>query len=322
MTGLDESIIAQAANWHIASESDAMDWDGFTTWLEADQRHRAAYDEIALADALLTDHRAALTATADDEPDNDAGHAHDARATRRPRVPVWTRWAGIAAAASLAALFLVPGYLKPAQTEYATGATSRSIALADGSTILLAPRSRLTVKGSASDHLILEGGAWFDIAHRPGRSLTIDAGAARISDIGTRFDVQNAGGDVRVAVAQGKVQVAANGLSLPIALTAGKRLLFDADAARATIAPVSPDDAGGWRRGRLSYASAPLPLVAGDLARYAGVGIKVPASLADRQFSGTLVIGDGDRAARDLSQVMQLSLVRDGGGYRLVERSR
>ncbi|HTN13263.1 MAG TPA: hypothetical protein VL094_00500 [Sphingomonadaceae bacterium] len=41
-----------------------------------------------------------------------------------------------------------------------------------------------------------------------------------------------------------------------------------------------------------------------------------------RRFTGTLVIGDGKAALRDLSQLMDLELGRSGDGYRLEPRER
>ena len=52
----DEARIEEeAAAWQVASVNDDMDWDGFTRWLEADPRHRRAFDEAALADTLVDD---------------------------------------------------------------------------------------------------------------------------------------------------------------------------------------------------------------------------------------------------------------------------
>jgi len=315
MTRIDDTILSQAAEWHAASDSDAMDWTGFTAWLEADPRHRQAYDEIALADSLLADHRDTLQAApAQDLPAQEPMAAYSARSS-------WMRWTGVAIAASLAALLALPNFLPASPDVYETAAASRRIALEDGSSVLLAPHSRLTVEGEHQERLALAGGAWFDIVHDPDRRMTIAAGDVRISDIGTSFDVQNDRGQVRVEVADGKVEVASSALAGPIRLAAGKGLLYDGAAGTASVSEIPREDAGDWRKGRLTYDFVPLPLVAADLGRYAGLSVTVPDSLSNRRFSGTLVIGDGEAAVRDLSQVMELSLQRNAGGYRLGERS-
>jgi transmembrane sensor len=48
-----DRIYEEAAGWLVRQQDDAMDWEGFTLWLEADPRHRAAYDDLALLDADL-----------------------------------------------------------------------------------------------------------------------------------------------------------------------------------------------------------------------------------------------------------------------------
>lgn len=315
MNGEEKEIVAEAAAWHAASATDDMDWDGFTAWLEADPRHRECYDQVALADDLLDEHREALVA-ATEEP-----IVAEPPAVRSVLFG-WKRWAGIAIAASLLVVLAVPQFLKTPSETYVTDAVSRNIALTDGSSVLLAPHSRLTVEGDRQEQMALNGGAWFDIRHDPSRSLAIRAGDVVVSDIGTQFDIQADGDHVRVQVGEGQVKVASQALSQPIHLTQGRGLLYDGKAGTALVSSVSANAVGEWRSGRLSYASTPLSLVAADLSRYAGVTIDVADMLRNKLFSGTLVIGDGEGAIRDLSQVMDLELSGSAGNYRLDERKR
>ncbi len=309
-----ESIFAQAAEWHAVAADDAMDWTGFTAWLEQDPRHRTAYDEVALTDTLLDEHRETLRVASQVEPAEETEPV-----VLRPAVRGWTRWAGMAIAASLVALVALPQFIVPAPVAYRTGATARTIALQDGSSVTLAPHSRLTISGSDQDQMALTGGGWFAIRHDPSRALSITAGDVEIRDIGTSFDVQANNGLVRIEVGEGVVTVASQALAEPIRLPHGQGLLFNRKAGTAQIAPLSPDNIGEWRSGRLSFDSAPLALVAEDLGRYAGVRVTMPDTLRDRQFSGTLVIGDGKAALRDLSQLMGLELGSSAGAYRLGE---
>lgn len=308
---LDDPILSEAVRWHLAEAGDAMDWEGFTRWLEADPHHREAYDQVALTALALDDHRAALA-----EPEAIA------EPPARPAFGRRLRWGGAAIAATLAAALVIPQVTTPAAQVYETAGTARRIVLDDGSAIVLAPRSRLSVGGRAQDKLALSGGALFDVRHDPDRTMAITAGEVSISDIGTRFDVQAQDRRVRVAVVEGKVQVSADALDAPIRLAAGKGLDFDGEAGRAVVAAVRTQDVGAWQQGRLSYEGAPLALVAADLRRYAGVVVEVPASLRNRRFSGTLVIDDGDAALRDLAQLMGLRLGGRAGAWRLEQPAR
>jgi len=311
MNGDERTIEQQAAAWHVASAYDDMDWAGFTRWLEADPRHRAAFDQVALADALLDDHREALA-----EPTAPGAEAVDNVVALRPRRR-WPLWLGAGLAASLAALVFAGQVIPPPSETVVSGDDALTVALGDESTATLAPRSRLTIGGRDATRLALEGGAYFDIKHDPSRNLRITAGGLTVSDIGTRFDIRQGASHVLLEVADGEVAVRSESLAEPLRLKAGRRLQFDAAAARATVSTMDQATVGEWRAGRLSYESAPLQLVASDLARYAGVRVVMPRDLAQRRFSGTLFIGDGDTAIRDLAQLMALELHRDGDAYRL-----
>ena len=294
--------------WHLASLRDDMDWDGFTAWLEADARHRESFDEIALADDLAARHGPSLA----DEFAEEGEEVQEP--SRRPRWPVW---ASGALAASLVALVAVPQLSKPDPVTYTVGAASRTIALDDGSSVIVAPGSILTVSGRHQERLALQGGAYFDIRHDPARSMVIQAGGIEVTDIGTRFDVQVVGQSARVEVAEGRVQVRGAALAAPIELGAGKRFSFDPRREIATVALVAGENVGEWRKGRLTYESVPLALVAADLARYARLRLDITPAIENRRFSGTLSVGNGDTAVRDLAQLMGLVLVHDGDTYRL-----
>jgi len=306
MTGADDRIFEQAADWHVASERDDMDWDRFARWLEADPRHRIAYEETALADAALDDHPV-LRSLAD---------ASEATIKRKISL-AWPAWAGGALAASLVAALLLPQIAAPNAQIFASDNAPRTIALQDGSQVVLGPQSKLTIAGARNDKLALEGGAYFAIRHDPDRVLTIRAGGLEIRDIGTRLEVQANGDAVRVEVSEGQVELRGGALGRPVELPAGRRILFDPAHRLATIASVSPRDVGEWREGRLTYDAAPLSLVVADLARYGRVSVVVLPPLAGRRFSGTLSIRDGDSAVRDLAQLMGLELSRERGAYRL-----
>lgn len=314
----DEAIMIEAMRWHEAEQDADMDWTGFTAWLEADPRHVAAYDAVALGQALLSEHRHALQNDPAAAPANDNRAESPTVALAAPRR--WKRWAGAAIAASLAAAVILPQVIAPAPLTYATGATSQTIALEDGSRVVLAPHSTLAVAGRDQDRITLGGGAWFDIRHDPSRNLEVTAGDLRIADIGTRFDVQEGAGQVRVKVAQGVVTVTSDALGRPIRLSQGRGLAYDGKAGTATVKAVDDATIGEWRAGRLSFDTEPLELVVADISRYAGIKVTVAPTLRNRPFTGTLVFGDGEAALRDLCKFMDIDLRRSADGFVLDER--
>ena len=317
MSIAEDDILAKALDWHLACSNPDMDWAAFTVWLEADNRHRDAFDQIALTDGLLQDHGADLAplftpVDANEEPADD--HVPNRRG--------WKIWSGAAIAASLAAVLIAQQVDFSGPTIYATGAKGRTITLEDGSQIQLAPQSKMEISGRHGQKILLDGGAWFEIRHDPQRQLSVQAGGISITDIGTKFDVQSAAGQVRVEVGQGQLSVTGDTLSKPIHLAGGQGLTFDPQGGTAEVEKLPIDQVGEWRSGRLSFEAAPLTLVAADLNRYAGVEVTVAHNLSDRHFTGTLVIGDGEAALRDLSQLMGIELDRSGRVYRLESASR
>jgi transmembrane sensor len=77
---------------------------------------------------------------------------------------------------------------------------------------------------------------------------------------------------------------------------------------------------GAWQDGRLTYDNSSLALVAADLSRYAGVKVDVPANLRSRRFSGTLIVDDGEKALRDLVELMDLRVGGHAGAWRIEQR--
>jgi len=309
------TLFEQAAAWHIASANDDMDWDGFMAWLEADPRHRDAYDEIALSDAWLDDHVDGLDeAVVATETTPDV-------LQQRPWRRGWMAWGAAAAAAGLVVTITGLSLRGEAAAVYATDGAARQIALSDGSRIELAPHSRLVVE-SGERNLSLDGGAYFVIRHDPDRIMKITAGPIQISDIGTEFDVQSAQQDVRVEVSVGRVQITSEQFARPVELAKGTALMLDKTKAKAEVREANVNDMGAWRTGRLTFSDAPLSLVAVDLKRYTGLEVTVADELQGHRFSGTLAVNDGQKALADLAQIMGLAIHRHGDGYRLVAAAR
>lgn len=308
-----DRITEEAAGWLVRQQGDAMDWQGFTAWLEADPRHRPAYDELALLDDDLSVHSARV---ADAMPLHEP--ANDAEPIRWRR---WAGWGGGALAASLAfGLVLQPtAPVAPVQVYGSTASKSAEFTLDDGTKIVLAPASRLTVNGS---ELALQGTGFFDVPHRPGRTLTVAAGDLKVTDIGTKFSIGNEPEGVSVDVAEGALSVTSSRLASPIALKEGHGIRLDMARGTVRLATVDPDRVAGWRTGRLQFDSVPLALVAKDISRYSGQKVTVDPAIADQPFSGVISIKDGQSPARTLAQILALDAKPADGGLHLEPRRR
>lgn len=310
---MTDRIMDEALAWHSAQQSDDCDWDAFALWLEADPRHRACYDDVALIDRAVEDHRPVLQSVLTPPAPVEAPRMRHRRGI----------WAMGGLAASLALAFglstFTPG--RDAAVDYRTGPNeSREIALADGSRIHLAAASHLQVAGDRQDRLTIEGSAYFDIRHDPARSMVIQAGDQQVSDIGTRFDILTMGRAARIAVAQGVVSVSSPSLASAITLGQGRQLIVNPVDGDAEVQTVQAANVGAWRQGRLAWDNMPLPLVAADISRYARRLVAVSPDIAGRRFSGVLVVGDGTALVGDVARLMDLKVADQGSSLLLTGR--
>ncbi|KAF1048781.1 sigma-70 family RNA polymerase sigma factor [Xylophilus sp.] len=138
---------------------------------------------------------------------------------------------------------------------------------------------------AARRHVRLQrGAAFFEVAHDAARPFVVDAGAVRVTVLGTRFsvDLQDAGGAVEVGVESGRVRVepAADGGSWqPLLLAAGDVVrLAPGEPPRAV--PRAAQGVAAWRDGWLGFRDAPLGEVAARLRRYTDTGIAVSDAAA------------------------------------------
>ncbi|MEQ1693521.1 MAG: FecR domain-containing protein, partial [Gemmatimonas sp.] len=201
-----------------------------------------------------------------------------------------------------------------------------SLTLSDGSRILLAPGSRVTVAAgfSSGDRtVILEGAAYFDVTHDDAHPFTVRAAGAEIRDIGTSFTVKtDATGGVSVAVTHGTVALREAVSSTPTAveLHAGDRGLVSAGSVAVTRGTVTEDEMA-WTRGQLTYRDAPLSEVQADLKRWYGINLVVSDSALFRytitipvqQDSATVVSTIAAMIGADTEQRGDTVILRSAG---------
>ncbi|RZF63035.1 hypothetical protein EWE75_18190 [Sphingomonas populi] len=310
---MTDAITEAAARWHAAQDHDTMDWDGFTAWLEESPAHRDAYDAVALLDDRID---RAIPALRDLLPEEEPV------APRRHLRLVG--WSAAAAALLVGAIGFStwhtpqPGASDIALYRAPAGQT-RAVALANGSRATLAPGATLRVSHGAD--VALEGKGYFEIRHDPAHPFTVTAGAYRIRDIGTRFEVVSDAGMLRVAVAEGIVGVTSRTADGEVTVGAGKTLTAFAADQLAEVRPTPPAPMAAWRGGRFSYDNEPLGLVAADISRYAGAPVLIDGVLARRRFSGIIAPGSRAVMVRNLEQLTGLNGTTEGDAIRLGDRT-
>lgn len=204
------------------------------------------------------------------------------------------RIVGFAAAAGLAAVVGLSQFggagrrVDPSPRAYRTAVGQQdSVRLPDGSTVVLAPGSVLTVAaafGEEARMVTLEGAAYFDVVHDDARPFTVRTATAEIRDLGTAFSVKTiADGGVAVAVTHGIVALGARAsAAVPVELNAGDRGTLADGAVSVSRGVVTSDDVA-WTEGALRYRDASLAEVRADLRRWYGVDVRVTDSTLARR---------------------------------------
>lgn len=309
MTATNETIQEQAIAWVIRLRSGgAEDWESFTLWLEADPANAAAYEEAALVDAEFE----ALPA-ARPRPVLPMAPAVERRwLTRR------TAFAGGIAAALVGAIAFttLPGADSTYQVATRAG-ERRTFELADGSRIDVNGGSRITLdRDNPRFARVDQGEALFRVVHDESRPFNVETGDATLYDLGTVFNVERSGdGTIEVQVAEGAVRYSDGADQVDLRPGSTLRKVPGRPAA---LGSRSAEAITGWREGRLSYSNATVAEVAEDLARNMGVPVSADPSVAQRRFSGVIVLDrDPQRVLQRVSALLEVHASQQGEGWQL-----
>lgn len=336
----DDSADWEALARYFAGESKPDEATTVRQWLEAHPAEAAALSALGDATAHLPtamppglDVEAALRRVNERRDEANVIPIDSRRAARpAPRIAVPARrWQPFALPAAAAAVLLIGGglwwhsqqtggYTSPpaAAATFATAAGKRdSVRLADGTRVLLAPESRLTVAagyGNTVREVELTGEAYFDVHHDAARPFLVRAGGAAIRDIGTTFTVRaTSGTEVRVAVTSGSVSVAAADAAPNAAV-----VLRPGDAATYATGQTlvqrggaaEPDTA--WTNGRLVFREAPVSTVRAELRRWYGIDLQLDSSFASRHLSMTVEGDSPDRVLEVIALTLGAKVERQG----------
>jgi transmembrane sensor len=291
-------ILDAAADWLMRCRerpTDAALAAELAAWCAADLRHARAFARAERAWGLVGDAMMAATAPT------------QTRVVPFRRQYRWLPAALLAAAAAAVAIVALPGFSLRWEADHLTGtATTRTVHLADGSVVTLAPDSaiRTAIEDDSRRVELLQGEAYFDVAHDSARPFRVIAAATEIEVLGTAFDVDIGADTTRVAVERGRVAVRA--AASEAVLEAGDIALVGAAGLAEASQPVA--QIAAWRQGLLVVDDVPVADVVARLARYYDGIILVPdADFAARRVTGVFDLTDPARALRGLADAQ--------GGY-------
>jgi transmembrane sensor len=168
----------------------------------------------------------------------------------------------------------------------------QSFVLDDGTKVLLDADSEATASiGAHARRLFLKRGeALLTVSHEAWRRFEVVAGAGRVRDLGTQFDIEALDTATRISVLQGRVEVLTSRAAA--LLVAGQAGGYDS---KGNLLMQKPLDAAvtRWSAGQRHFEDERLSDVLERLARYHAVTfVFSDERLRDLRVSGTFRIGD------------------------------
>jgi transmembrane sensor len=198
-----------------------------------------------------------------------------------------------------------------------------TVALPDGSTVILAPSSRLAALavGDTVRAFELSGEAYFSVEPDPDRPFRVRSGEATTEVVGTRFTVRaRDGAPVTVAVRDGRVSLS-NGPSA-ITLLAGQAGRVTADRAPELLE--GDNEAWlAWLDGVLEFDGDRLGDVVAELSRWFGRDVSLADPLlGDRRVTGRFVTTTPEHALAALSMTLGIPWTARDSAFVLGTRER
>lgn len=285
------SLTQQALQWLVdlhSGSAEAPGWDAYLQWCETSPQHqRAAHTAERLWERLGS-------------------------ALERPPAP--SRQApllGLAIALSLAG-----GVYWQAQTQgwMADQMTAlgehRTLNLADGSRLELAPRTRVDIalEGDRRVVHLYAGELFVQVAPDAQRPFEVLAGNGRMRALGTGFDVRREGEQVRMVVTEHSVRVALEDDPQTVDVDAGQAVQFGPHGLEAARA-VDVASATAWRRDRLVFNQQPLGAVLEQIGRYHRglIWVRDP-DLRGLPVTGVVATADPDAQLQLLQRTLPLRI--------------
>ncbi len=272
-------------------------------WLNADRRHRRAFDELRVLYAQLEAPAKRVAAIAP--------------LRRKVAARLQPRWSWIAPPAAAVAMLCSIWWVNPAmiqnwQADIVTGQqVVSSITLPDGSLARLGADTALALDFHEGRRRVrlLRGEAYFEVRHGEPGMFTVIATGDEIRDIGTKFNIDLDEEQTEVTVSEGAVEVMGANDTSSVIVGQGNQVAIAAGRTGG-IRQADTELALSWLSGRLVIQGARVEDVVHALQRHSSSRIIVRGSLANREISGTFPLTDVDASLATIAAAVDGSITR------------
>ncbi|WP_420548032.1 FecR family protein [Curvivirga sp.] len=213
----------------------------------------------------------------------------------------WT--ASMSIAACFLIVFLV-NWHSYFRADYVTGIGEvKEVALSDGSVVRLAPESRLNVSFTTTQRAVelIDGQAFFDVAHDTKSPFTVRAENSVVKVIGTAFDVSTRHPSVEVQVQEGIVSVKPDETE-EIILRVGDTIRVKPDYSL-IHGKIEPKYVSSWKENRLIVNDRPVSEVIETLSHYhSGTLLVLGDDIGEQPVTGVYQLTNPDAALSAIAQ--------------------
>lgn len=242
-----------------------------------------------------------------------------------PRRHHLRRFAAVAVIVGLTGWLGVSVWSAPSLQRFSTATgEQRVVRLDDGSEVTLNTRSTLEVRlGPARRELrLLQGEAYFEVAHDAGRPFVVDTPLGSARAVGTRFNVLIDSGRVEVTTTEGKVLVRApQSDGDGVMAVAGTLATLRAGVGRPELGPADLVRIDNWRARRVEFDRLPLADALREFSRYTDVPVRpADASVGSLPVSAVLKAGDLSALRATLRAALGLQMRLEEGVW-VVDRA-
>ncbi|KPF46854.1 FecR domain-containing protein [Rhizobium sp. AAP43] len=324
-----DPVMDQALDWFLKLRAEDADPEAFEAWIAGHPDRAAALSRVtalwdcpevaaATAEVARKGQTAQTAAAAPPEP-------------LRPRRRVgfiagFSRISPVALAASLLAAVALTtvdrDWFFAFRADHRTGAGEiATITLPDGSRMQLNSRTSvmLDFEDGRRAVRIIEGEAWFEVAHDTAHPFTVTGGFGTVEVTGTRFDVARRDEADVVHLESGGVRLTRDedgGQTL--AMTPGQT----AAVSRSAISMLPDDDTDirlSWREGWIQLSGVPLRQALAEIGRHTGDRIvTLPGAALDTPVSGSFRIEAAEAAIEAVTTAAGATLDRLPGGILII----
>ncbi|MGH8547061.1 MAG: FecR family protein [Methylococcales bacterium] len=321
----DRDLHEQASRWLLRQEAeDFSDRERaqLECWLEVDDRHRRAFQEMATLWGQLD-----LAAR------YQQSHCNGDRHNAGSKPGGLREWIGLSLAAAAVIVLMLLEYPHLAirwQADFYTGhGQIRSLNLADGSQVRLNTDSALNIRYSEGlrEVELLQGEAYFQVQPNPSRPFRVIAGNTLATALGTAYVVRREQPAGAITVTEGRVEVQQRPnrnqpISKSVEVTAGATLDFTDSRLSDASHPADHYRVTAWMRGKIIFDGEALEQVIAELSRYhPGYILITGDELKQRRVSGVFSTDDPVHIVESIARTLDLQITRLGGYFILLHPS-